>query len=333
MLHSFSEKLRELKEFDNSLASQVLKFQLEHNPWYARFAQALNFEWKNQPIDHWPFIPIDAFKRITGFRCMDQESIDHFFLSSGTGNAQRAKHHIRDLTLYEKLSLSVFEHLYPLQSHAVLAYLPGYAENTHSSLIHMLKTIIEADESGLSGFLNLENPQPSEDWIHNIMAAGKRIVLFGAAFGLVDLAEQQALLLPANSIIVETGGMKTYRKSMSREQIKESLSKGLVIPENQIHSEFGMCELLSQAYEQGDGWYQCPPWMTVLVKREEKPLSKRVFETEGQLHVIDLANVYSCSFVQTMDRAIQREDGAFKVLGRIESAPLRGCNFLMEDEI
>lgn len=332
MLNSFSEKLKALQRFDDSVATQVLKFQLEHNPWFGRFANALNFEWKRQTVDLWPYMPIDAFKRIQGFRCMDEQKTDQFFLSSGTGHAARAQHYIRDLRLYEVLSLATFERLYPLEKHVVLAYLPGYADNPHSSLIHMLKTIIESDSSKMSAFLSLENPQPTHAFIQHIIAMGKRIVLFGAAFGLVELAEKQSLRIPANSIIIETGGMKTYRKAMSRKQIKQCLTQGFGLPMHHIHSEFGMCELLSQAYEQGDGWYKCPPWMHVLVKQEEKPLSGRIFNQEGQLYVIDLANVYSCSFIQTQDRAIQKEDGSFQVLGRMETAPLRGCNFLMEQE-
>lgn len=315
--------------------SNLLK-QTKHNPWYGRFAAELGFDaYSAQLTDwwNWPFIPINIFKEVDGFRCIDQKNTDMIFYSSGTSaTSNRAKHYVRDITLYEKASLSHFSSLYPLEEFTILAYLPAYSDNPNSSLLKMVEFIVRADQSHLSRFLDINNPQIDDSLIQQINTQSKKILLFGAAFGLVDWVERSAPRLPEGSIIMETGGMKTFRKEMTRSQIKKVLSEGFGISEDSIHSEFGMCELLSQAYEHGDGWYRAGPDMFVFAKKEGQPFSVPVYGEEAQLYVIDLINEHSCSFIQLQDRGIVLKDGRFQVLGRLNASDMRGCNFLMEQD-
>lgn len=318
-------------------ALAVIVQQFEHNPWFRRFAQELNFSkdtFEKTPWWNWPYIPIEAFKDIDGFRTIDNEKVERIFLSSGTNAlGKRAKHYVRELGLYKETALKYFHSLYPQDEFTVLAYLPAYSDNPQSSLLSMVYFIIESDQSRLSRFIDVEKPSIPSDLMDHIIAANKRILLFGAAFGLVEWVEKNPPKLPEKSIIMETGGMKTFRKEMSRTQIKKVLSEGFGIQTTSIHSEYGMCELLSQAYEQGDGWYRCAEGMHVFAKDENEPFSNPVYEKEAQLYVIDLANKHSCSFIQLQDRGIVRNDGSFQVLGRLKSSDLRGCNFLMEQEV
>lgn len=323
-----------MSNFDFQKAIRILEWQVKHNQWFGRFAQALNFQLnpKKSAYWEWPYISVDAFKKIDGFYC-DHEinKPDAIFMSSGTANnADRAKHYVLDLKVYKEYALAAFYQKYPKSSYAVFAFLPAYSDNPNSSLVQMLQFIIEEDESGLSGFLDLENPQIPQKIMGKVSSQNKRIILFGAAFGLVDIAEKGQFRLPKTSLIIETGGMKTHRKEMSRTQIKEVLASGFGIPITNIHSEYGMCELLSQAYEHGDGWYECPPWMKIFARPINQPFAEPLINEIGQLYVIDLANEHSCAFLQLNDQGIVNEEGKFQVLGRIPHAALRGCNYLLE---
>lgn len=322
-----------MSKFNIENAFLILQWQIKHNQWFGRFANALNFNEKAEDLLFWkwPYISVDAFKKIDGFLCGDTNNIGAIFMSSGTSEqSERAKHYIRDLALYRSYSLQAFYQKYPKEEYAVVAYLPAYSDNPNSSLVQMMQFIIEDDPTNTNSFLNLQKPTISTELLQQLKKQHKRLVLFGAAFGLVDLAEKKALKIPSDSIIIETGGMKTHRKEMTRDQIKSVLAQGFDIPYANIHSEYGMCELLSQAYEQGDGWYECPPWMMVFARPFNKPFAEPIINELGQLYVIDLANEHSCSFLQLNDQGIVNEQGKFQVLGRIPSAELRGCNYLME---
>jgi hypothetical protein len=322
-----------MSNFDTKKAFCILQRQIKHNQWFGLFAKALNCKENHQLSNfwEWPYISVDAFKKIDGFRCTDLKTYEMVFMSSGTASsALRAKHYVRELQLYKKYSLAAFYQKYPKELYATFAFLPAYSDNPNSSLVQMLQFIIEDDESETSAFLDLKNPTIPEKTTKKLQVENKKAMLFGAAFGLVDVAEKRALKLPENSVIIETGGMKTHRKEMTREQIKEVLASGFGIPKTNIHSEYGMCELLSQAYEQGDGWYECPPWMKVFARPFSQPFAEPIVNEIGQLYVIDLINEYSCSFLQLNDQGIVDENGRFQVLGRIPTAELRGCNYLME---
>ena len=157
-------------------------------------------------------------------------------------------------------------------------------------------------------------------------------MLFGAAFGLMDMLEIDPIQLPEDSVILETGGMKTHRREITKELLHQQLADGFGIPASQIHSEYGMTELLSQTYAKGSLWFECVPWMEVSIRDPKDPMQEAEHEEEGVIGVIDLANLYSCSFILTGDKGIQREDGKFQVLGRWNPQNLRGCNFLIDQD-
>ncbi|MEX2364866.1 MAG: hypothetical protein WD597_14635, partial [Balneolaceae bacterium] len=222
-------------------------------------------------------------------------------------------------------------HFYDLDDYVIWAYTPGYQENSNSSLIWMLNTLIERDYSGMSRFLELNQPLDEKE-IQKIQKSGKKLLLFGAAFGLLDILERRSIQLPKDSIILETGGMKTHRREINRQQLHQLLSDGFGLPPSQIHSEYGMTELLSQAYSLGDEWFQCVPWMNVSIRDPENPMREMTAGEEGLIGIIDLANIYSCSFILTGDKGVQNESGDFQVLGRWNPQNLRGCNFLIEQD-
>jgi hypothetical protein len=223
------------------------------------------------------------------------------------------------------------QQFYDLDDYVIWAYTPGYNANPHSSLIWMLNTLIEREASGLSKFLELGQPL-DESELDEVQNSGKKLMLFGAAFGLMDIIEKFSVQLPEDTVILETGGMKTHRREITKEQLHKQLAEGFGLPQSQIHSEYGMTELLSQAYAQGSLWFKCVPWMMVSNRDPKSPMKEMPVGEEGLIGVIDLANLYSCSFILTGDKGIQRKDGAFQVLGRWNPQNLRGCNFLIDQD-
>ncbi|MDI6402359.1 hypothetical protein QLX67_10145, partial [Balneolaceae bacterium ANBcel3] len=218
-----------------------------------------------------------------------------------------------------------------------------YSERPDSSLISMIDHLIRQDHSGLSRFLPLLGKEHRSEKVDADMLneeAGRTIadaqknhrnvLLFGAAFGLLDWMDAGACMLPPGSAVIETGGMKTYRKAVSKEDLRAQLSQSFGISPDAIHSEYGMAEMCSQAWDTGDGWFHTPPWLRITVRNPENPLKEQPPGTEGLIGIMDLANVHSLSFLLSQDKGVARKDGAFRVLGRWEEAELRGCNFLME---
>ena len=220
-------------------------------------------------------------------------------------------------------------HFYELDDYVILAYTPGYNENPHSSLIWMLSTLIGREPSGMSQFLEIGQPLDKKV-IEAISEKGKKAMLFGAAFGLLDLIEMSDIHLPEDSVLLETGGMKTHRREMTKEDLHRRLADGFGLVKAQIHSEYGMTELLSQAYSQGSFWFEPVPWMKVTIRDPKDPMKEVPDGEEGLIGVIDLANIHSCSFILTGDKVIQNEAGQFQVLGRWNPRNLRGCNFLID---
>jgi hypothetical protein len=195
----------------------------------------------------------------------------------------------------------------------------------------MLNTLIEKDDSGMSRFLKLDQPLDKQE-LELVQKSGKKLMLFGAAFGLLDILERQEIQLPEDSIILETGGMKTHRREITKEALHQKLAEGFGLPGAQIHSEYGMAELLSQAYSQEGQWFECVRWMKVSIRNPKNPMEEVEIGEEGVIGVIDLANLYSCSFILTGDKGIQKADGKFQVLGRWNTENLRGCNFLIDQD-
>lgn len=304
-------------------------FQKTQNPVFRSFLTHLG-RLDFSHYDSVPLLPIEAF-RDAKIMTSDPEDYELFFQSSGTTGMKRNRHFIYDASLYKNSLTYGFRRFYPLDDLVILAYTPGYAENPHSSLIWMLQALMREDSSGVSCFLPLEKAIPQE-LLTKIASSGKKLMIFGAAFGLLDIIERYPIRLPSQSFIMETGGMKTHRREVSREALHQKLSDGFGLPTSRIHSEYGMTEMLSQAYCRDGVWFEPVPWLRVSIRNPENPLENVPDGEAGLLGIIDLANRYSCSFLLTQDIGIRREDGKFQVLGRYKNANLRGCNFLIDHD-
>lgn len=307
---------------------RVFQFQMEHNSVYNTYASHFLKE-SDLPVrsDQIPLLPIRGFKDAK--LLVENRSAELFFRSSGTGELDRSVHAVADPNVYKKSISKGFSKYFDLSDSAILCYTPGYNENPESSLIWMLNYLVEQDSSGLSRFLELGEPI-GETHLDKISGSDKNVILFGAAFGLLDLLEMESLKLPKGSSIIETGGMKTHRREMSKSDLRLHLSNGFGVRLENVHSEYGMCELLSQAYAIGSEWFTTPHWMNVTIRDPDNP--NRICEPgeEGKIGVIDLANIYSCPFILTEDKGVSNQAGEFKVLGRWNSDNLRGCNFLID---
>lgn len=304
---------------------QVYEYQSENNPVYRRYCEALD------NIEAIPLLPIKAFKEAAVTAHPNKEDTELVFKSSGTSDMQRSIHKVHDPELYDQSLLKGFRHFYNLENAVIWGYTPGYADNPHSSLIYMIQKLINQDESGLSRFLPLDKPLQADD-IKEVKQSGKQLILFGAAFGLLDLLELDVPSIPSNSVIIETGGMKTHKREISRKELHRKLSRGFGLDQSRIHSEYGMAELLSQAYATGGKWFKTVPWMQVSIRNPDNPFEEFSAYKEGLIAVIDLANVHSCSFLLTRDKGVMDPKGRFQVLGRWNPKDLRGCNFLIEED-
>lgn len=323
--------------FDESVsfeekALKVFKYQSENNPVYGRFCKALGI---TSPINiaEIPLLPIQAFKEkeiVTSKKNLSADSYQ-LFQSSGTSGMQRSKHIVVDPDLYKQSIFDGMWEFYDLHDYVIWAYTPGYNSNPNSSLVWMLNALIEREDSGHSKFLDLDKPLLQNE-IDEIRASGKKLMLFGAAFGLLDLAERSNVDIAKDTIVMETGGMKTFRREMTKQALHEQLAKDFGLPLEQIHSEYGMTELLSQAYSVGTQWFDCPSWMQVSIRNPENPMQEVEQGEEGLIGVIDLANFYSCSFILTGDKGIMNAENQFQVLGRWNPKNLRGCNFLIDQD-
>jgi hypothetical protein len=307
---------------------KVYRYQAERSTVYRSFVESFGLNEKSDlQIEEIPLLPIEAFKHKA--LTIDELNADLTFMSSGTGSMSRSTHHILDKEVYKKSISKEFYRHFPADQYSVLCHMPGYSNNLHSSLVWMSNHLIESDGSGLSKFLP-HNNEEIENHLERIMKANKIPVLFGAAFGILDLIDSGLNNFPESLEVIETGGMKTFRREISKQELRMRISEGFNIPHQQIHSEYGMCELLSQFYAIGSEWFQSPHWVHVTIRKGENPQEICEAGEEGKIGVIDLANLHSCSFVLTEDRGIMGEDGKFKVLGRWNPENLRGCNFMID---
>lgn len=308
-------------------ALDVFIYQAENNRVYREFINYLGID--PPSVSHVydiPFLPIGFFKNhkvvtgtITG---------DLVFESSGTTGRMTSRHYITDVKIYERSFLLNFRHFYGDPSeYFIAALLPSYTGRANSSLIYMVNSLIEKSGSSLSGFYG-DNREEMLTNIEKAKAENLRIILFGVSFALLDLAEKFSPDL-SGVIVIETGGMKGRRKEMTREELHSVLKKGFNL--ESIHSEYGMTELLSQAWSKEEGIYFCPPWMRVMIREPQDPLS--VSEEPGRsggINIIDLANINSCSFIATDDLGKLSGNGSFGIIGRFDSSDIRGCNLLIE---
>ncbi|MBO6587141.1 MAG: hypothetical protein JJ953_13610 [Gracilimonas sp.] len=314
-------------------AVQVFEFQRTNNPVYQRFCKALDIV-KVTSLSEIPLLPIQAFKDTEVLTAPEnsKSKIQNLeFQSSGTSGMSRSRHVVPDPEVYLQSITRGMKHFYELDDYVIWAYTPGYIENPNSSLIWMLNVLMEREESGLSRFMELGQPMNIAG-LKKVQNSGKKLMLFGAAFGLLDILDKGEIRLPEDSVILETGGMKTHRREITKTELHDQLAKGFGLPKSQVHSEYGMAELLSQAYSQEGEWFECVPWMKVSIRNPKNPMEEAAYGEEGLIGVIDLANLYSCSFILTGDKGLQRADGKFQVLGRWNPENLRGCNFLIDQD-
>ncbi len=324
MLPSIPEHIFNTTEetFDDQ-ALRLFHFQYAFNPLYKSFVDQLQMDPKAvQSIQQIPFLPISFFKTHT-VKTTDFEA-PVIFESSGTTTSINSKHHVKDVSIYQQSFMQAFQLFYgDIKDYCILALLPAYLERTGSSLVLMADELIKQSGQPQSGFY-LHNMQDLQITLQALEQTEQKTLLLGVTFALLDFAEQNPMSLQ-HCIIMETGGMKGRRKEMLREEVHAQLSAAFAV--EKIHSEYGMTELLSQAYSKGDGIFNCPPWMKILLREEDDPL--QITENKrGLINVIDLANIYSCAFIATDDVGRTFADGSFEVLGRMDNSDVRGCSLL-----
>jgi phenylacetate-coenzyme A ligase PaaK-like adenylate-forming protein len=312
------------KQFEK-IALKVFRFQYENNKVYKEFCDFLKTDvQKVKLLQQIPFLPIQFFK--SHEVVSNTNEIQETFTSSGTTGMITSKHLVTDVSLYEQSYRQAFSQFYGnIEDYAVLALLPSYLERSGSSLIYMVKDLIELSNNEHSGFY-LRNYDELITKLIELDNSGQNVILIGVTYALLDLIEKQKFQLK-NTIIMETGGMKGQRKEMIREELHQILCDGFGVPS--IHSEYGMTELLSQAYSLGNGVFECPSWMHILIRDTEDALSYVDYGKTGGVNVIDLANINSCAFIATQDLGKKQPNNAFEILGRFDHADIRGCNLMV----
>ena len=325
----------------DDVINEVYQFQYQNNDVYRQWCNILNLRMTNVDLrfvnnkelkifnskfnNNYPFLPISFFKthsiKTTPF--IEQ----HIFESSGTTQTTNSKHLIKDIEVYKQSFLKGFELVYGnIQDWCIIGLLPSYLERNNSSLVFMVDELIKQSKHANSGFY-LYNFHELATTIQQLETAKQKTLVIGVTFSLLDFADFFPIKLE-HTIIMETGGMKGRKKEITKEEVHNFLKQQFGV--DQIHSEYGMTELLSQAYAIKNNRHTCPPWMKILVRDEENPLQVNAVG-KGVLNVIDLANIYSCSFIATDDVGEVFEDGSFKVYGRLDNTDLRGCSLMIAD--
>ncbi|MGY6523563.1 MAG: acyl transferase [Mongoliitalea sp.] len=314
------------ENFEN-LALKVFQFQAVHNPVYRTYLHYRKIHPQSiQSLEAIPFLPIQFFKDYEVY-CEGGLPAEGFFSSSGTTGMITSKHYYWSKEFYLKHARRIFEQVYgSLKEFHVLALLPAYLEREGSSLVAMAEDFIQHSESPFSGFY-LYNHEQLLAQLHDLRKGKKKVLLLGVTFALLDLAEKSDHIPSMNNLIVmETGGMKGRRKEMIREEVHDILKEAFQVPA--IHSEYGMTELLSQAYSQGEGKYILPETMRVFLRDINDPLSYTT-RSSGGINVVDLANFHSCAFIETQDLGRMDTKGNLEVLGRFDNSETRGCNLMV----
>ncbi|TMM30463.1 acyl transferase [Polaribacter aestuariivivens] len=309
----------------NQVTLSVFKHQFNNNKVYRSFCDLLYIHPSDvTKVEEIPFLPIQFFKNKRVLSSSNQ--IEETFTSSGTTGSITSKHFVTDINLYKKSYLKGFAHFYGnIENYAVLALLPNYLERKGSSLVFMVDDLIRKSKNEESGFY-LNNIEELAQKLLELDNKGQKTLLIGVSFALLDLIEKQQFKLK-NTIIMETGGMKGRRKELIREELHQHLKNGFGVSE--IHSEYGMTELLSQAYSKGNGIFETPPWMQILTRDTEDALTINTVKKNGGINVIDLANYNSCSFIATQDLGKVHQNGTFEIIGRFDNSDIRGCNLMV----
>jgi phenylacetate-coenzyme A ligase PaaK-like adenylate-forming protein len=312
-------------QFEN-LALDVFKHQAQNCLVYRSYIAHLGIlPERITKLEQIPYLPISFFK--TQEILSAPETADIIFSSSGTTGMAQSRHLVTDVSVYEQSFERAFEYFYgTIKGTCILALLPSYLERDGSSLIYMVDALISMSDHPDSGYF-LHNHDELYRKLLALQHGGQKTILIGVTYALLDFIEQYRLDFP-DLIVMETGGMKGKRKEMVREELHNELQNGFGV--DAIHSEYGMTELLSQAYSDGEGIFRCPPWMKILLRDANDPLSLVPGTRTGGINVIDLANINSCSFIATQDLGRLLSDGSFEVLGRFDNADIRGCNLLVQ---
>jgi hypothetical protein len=304
---------------------EVFRFQSVYNPIYSAYLTGLNIDCQDVlSVEEIPFLPVELFKThkilCEGFKPKQ------VFSSSGTTGTLQSKHYVALPSLYVESFRRCFSLFYgEIKDYCVLALLPSYLEREGSSLVFMAQDLINRSGHPESGFY-LHNPEELHKQLLKLEKAGQKTLLLGVTYALLDFAEANSMKLN-HTMIMETGGMKGRRKELVREELHEILCSKLGV--DTIHSEYGMTELLSQAYSQGNGIFHCPPWMKIRARDTNDPLTAVGIGKTGGMNVIDLANLFSCSFIATQDLGKVYKDGSFEIIGRFDSSDVRGCNLMV----
>ena len=306
-------------------ALEIFKFQFEHNSVYRSFCDLLYKHPSDvHTIEQIPFLPIEFFKTHT--IASTNKAAEAIFTSSGTTGSVVSKHHVSDLNVYKHSFRKGFQSYYgDIEDYTVLALLPSYLEREGSSLVYMANDMITQSKQAESGFY-LHDLEALKDTLISLEAKGQNTLLMGVSYALLDLIEAHSFDLK-HTIVMETGGMKGQRKELVKSELHALLKQGFGV--DAIHSEYGMTELLSQAYSKGDGVFETPPWMKVLTRDPEDALSIQPIGRSGGVNIIDLANINSCAFIASQDLGKIKSDGSFEILGRFDQSDIRGCNLMV----
>ena len=307
------------------VAFSVFRHQFENNKVYRSFCDLLYIHPSDvHTLEDIPFLPIEFFKSKKIISSL--EEVQEVFTSSGTTGSVTSKHYVTDIEFYKESYLKGFAHFYGnIEDYAVLALLPNYLERKGSSLVYMVADLIQRSRNKKSGFY-LNNIEELAKKLIKIDQKGQKTLLIGVSFALMDLIEKCQFELK-NTIIMETGGMKGRRKELVRNELHALLQQGFGV--KNIHSEYGMTELLSQGYSYGNGVFETPPWMKVITRDPEDALSIQKNGKTGGINIIDLANYNSCAFIATQDLGKVHQNGTFEIIGRFDNSDIRGCNLLV----
>ncbi len=330
-MSTITEKIFAIKTESAFEKTALAVFQLQHENClvYRQFCDILKINPAEiKSVNDIPFLPIEFFKSHVVTLSVVEGPNSKIFTSSGTTGTVQSKHFVSDVSVYEESFRKGFEHFYcNIEEYCLLALLPSYLEREGSSLVYMVDDLIKSTKNPDSGFY-LRNLNELSEKLKSLLAKGQKVILLGVTYALLDLAELLSAPLSGELIIMETGGMKGKRKELLREELHQILCKKFGV--NVIHSEYGMTELLSQAYSKVNGIFNCPPCMKVLIRDVNDPLKILEPGKSGGINVIDLANINSCSFIATQDLGILHNDGSFEVSGRFDNSDLRGCNLLVQ---
>lgn len=307
------------------IALEVFRYQAKECEPYKRYIEELCVKPTDiAKIEQIPFLPIALYKH---FRISTKPTDQIVFTSSGTSSSAVSHHHVADVSLYEQSFTKGFEFFYGTPSQCnIYALLPSYLEREGSSLIYMIENLISKSYDG--GFF-LYNHDALIDSLQK-RDKTKKTILFGVSFALLDLVEQHPINLNNKVVVMETGGMKGRREELTRQELHNLLCKGLGV--SSVHSEYGMCEMLSQAYSAGNGIFCSPSHLRILARSITNPNLILPHNTRGAINIIDLANLYSCSFIQTDDVGKTLSSNTFKIDGRLDKSEIRGCNLLLNKE-